>query len=209
MITMKKSMKSFCFILFLIAHFQVFAQKQNTEEINLGKRYKNNLFTNIDSLIDIPYGEAINLKGDNEKLLLNLFMPPQVDTVKKRPLVIFIHGGGFRNNNKSSSISNKLGIRLGKKGFVVASIDYRLGIAKTNTNKDYHEAMYRAQQDARAAVRFFRKNASKYGIDENQIFLAGSSAGAMTALSVAYMDQDEIPSDIDQSKWGNLEGNVG
>jgi len=31
----------------------------------------------------------------------------------------------------------------------------------------------------------------------------------MTALSVAYMDQDEIPSDIDQSKWGNLEGNGG
>jgi len=206
---MKKLMKSFCFILFLIAHCQVFAQKQNTEMADLGKRYKNDLFTNIDSLIDIPYGEAINLKGENEKLLLNLFMPPQVDSVKNRPLVIFIHGGGFRNNNKSSSISNKLGIRLGKKGFVVASIDYRLGIAPTNTNKDYHEAMYRAQQDARAAIRFFRKNASKYGIDENQIFLSGSSAGAMTALSVAYMDQAEIPSDIDQSKWGNLEGNGG
>lgn len=60
---MKKLMKSFCFILFLIAHCQVFAQKQNTEMADLGKRYKNDLFTNIDSLIDIPYGEAINLKG--------------------------------------------------------------------------------------------------------------------------------------------------
>lgn len=154
---MKKFLQSFCFILFLIAHFQISAQKQNAEGTKLIKRYKNDLFTNIDSLIDIPYGEAINLKGENEKLLLNLFMPPAVDTVKNRPLVIFIHGGGFRNNNKSSSISNKLGIRLGKKGFIVASIDYRLGIATTNTNQDYHEAMYRAQQDARAAVRFFRK----------------------------------------------------
>ena len=206
---MKKFLQSFCFILFLIAHFQIFAQKQKTDDAKIGKRYKNELFTNIDSLIDIPYGEAINLKGENEKLLLNLFMPPAVDTVKNRPLVIFIHGGGFRNNNKSSSISNKLGIRLGKKGFIVASIDYRLGIATTNTNQDYHEAMYRAQQDARAAVRFFRKNASKYGVDETQIFLAGSSAGSMTALSVAYMDQAEVPSDIDQSKWGNLEGNGG
>ena len=70
---MKKFVQSFCFILFLIAHFQVFAQKQNTEGTNLGKRYKNELFTNIDSLIDIPYGESINLKGENEKLLLNLF----------------------------------------------------------------------------------------------------------------------------------------
>ena len=31
----------------------------------------------------------------------------------------------------------------------------------------------------------------------------------MTALSVAYMDQDEIPSDIDQTRWGNLDGNGG
>ena len=206
---MKKFVTSFCLILFLLLHFQLVAQNQDAESANLVKRYKNDLFTNIDSLIDIPYGEAINLQGENEKLLLNLFMPPTLDTVKERPLVIFIHGGGFRNNTKSSSISNKLGIRLGKKGFVVASIDYRLGIAKTNTNQDYHEAMYRAQQDARAAVRFFRKNASKYGVDENQIFLAGSSAGAMTALAVAYMDSNEIPSDINQVKWGKIEGNGG
>jgi lysophospholipase L1-like esterase/pimeloyl-ACP methyl ester carboxylesterase len=206
---MKKFIKPFFFVLLFTVQFKIFAQQQKEKANNLVKRYKTDLFTNIDSLIDIPYGEAINLKGENEKLLLNLFMPPAIDTVKNRPLVIFIHGGGFRNNNKSSSISNKLGISLGKKGYVVASIDYRLGIATSNTNKDYHEAMYRAQQDARAAVRFFRKNASKYGIDEDQIFLAGSSAGSMTALAVAYMDQHEIPADIDQNKWGKLEGNGG
>ena len=197
------------FILLLTIHFKMNAQKINGNNEQQNKRYKSDIFTTIDSLIDIPYGAAINLKGEKETLLLNLFIPPAVDTIQNRPLVIFIHGGGFRNNNKSSSISNKLGIRLGKKGFVVASIDYRLGIAETNTHQDYHEAMFRAQQDARAAVRFFRKNAVKYGIDENQIFLAGSSAGAMTALSVAYMDQNEIPLDIDQTKWGNLEGNSG
>ena len=206
---MKKQIIYFNLILLILMQLEVLAQNNMQKDNAALKRYKNDVFANIDSLIDIPYGEAINLKGEKEKLLLNLFMPPSVDTVTNRPLVIFIHGGGFRNNNKSSSISNKLGIRLGKKGFVVASIDYRLGIATTNTNKDYHEAMYRAQQDTRSAIRFFRKNASKYGIDENQIFLAGSSAGAMTALSVAYMDQDEIPSDIDQSKWGNLDGNGG
>ena len=84
----------------LFVHFEISAQKQKTDDANIGKRYKNDLFTNIDSLIDLPYGEAINLKGENEKLLLNLFMPPVSDTIKKRPLVIFIHGGGFRNNNK-------------------------------------------------------------------------------------------------------------
>ena len=97
------------------------------------KRYQSVQFTTIDSLIDITYGSAINLKGEREQLLLNIFSPPSMDTFKQRPLVIFIHGGGFRNNNKSSSISNKLGVRLGMKGYVVASIDYRLGIEKTNT----------------------------------------------------------------------------
>ncbi|MGI9138574.1 MAG: carboxylesterase family protein, partial [Sediminibacterium sp.] len=141
---MKKFIKPFFFVLLFTVQFKIFAQQQKEKANNLVKRYKTDLFTNIDSLIDIPYGEAINLKGENEKLLLNIFMPPAIDTVKNRPLVIFIHGGGFRNNNKSSSISNKLGISLGKKGYVVASIDYRLGIATSNTNKDYHEAMYRA-----------------------------------------------------------------
>ena len=205
--SMKKNYILVCFILLVLANLTLLAQEKGSDQ--LVKRYKNDVFIQIDSIIDITYGEAMNLKGENEKLLMNVFMPPSIDTAKKRPLVIFIHGGGFRNNNKSSSISNKLGIRLGKKGFVVASIDYRLGIAVSNTNKDYHEAMYRAQQDARAAIRYFRKNALKYGVDENQIFLAGSSAGSMTALAVAYMDQAEIPGDIDQSKWGNLEGNGG
>lgn len=206
---MKQVLLYFCYLMLLLLQIESFAQKKVTKTNSPLKRYKNDLFTNIDSLIDVPYGNAINLNGENEKLSLNVLMPPSVDTVKKRPLVIFIHGGGFRNGNKSSGMSNKLGERLGKKGFVFASINYRLGIEKTNTNKDYHEAMYRAQQDARAAIRFFKKNATTYGINENQIFLVGSSAGSMTALSVAYMDQEEIPSDIDQAKWGHLEGNSG
>jgi lysophospholipase L1-like esterase/predicted esterase len=201
-----------CFtIAFLLTCLQSELQAQGFDykSKDLATRYKNDLFKTIDSTIDLQYGEAINLKGDNEKLLLNLFTPPSSDTVKKRPLILFIHGGGFRNNTKSSSFSNRLGIQLGKRGFVVASIEYRLGIEKTNTNKDYHEAMFRAQQDARAAVRFFRKNATTYGVDTSQIFLVGSSAGSMTALAVGYMDADEVPADIDQSKWGDIEGNSG
>lgn len=206
---MRKSGQLFCFIVVVLIQFNAFAQNElSSKKIN-PKRYKNEIFTNIDSIVDVEYGQAVNLKGENEKLLLNVFLPTAIDTVNERPLVIFIHGGGFRNNNKSSSISNKLGIALGKKGYVVASIDYRLGIEKTNSIKDYHEALYRAQQDARAAVRFFRKNASTYGVDTAQIFLAGSSAGSMTALAVAYMNENEVPSDIDQSKWGSLEGNSG
>lgn len=100
-------------------------------------------------------------------------------------------------------------VSFAKKGYVIASIDYRLGIEHEGEIADYHEALYRAQQDGKAAIRFFRKHADKYGIDTAQIFLTGSSAGSKTALAIAYMDENEIPKDIDQSKWGTLEGNSG
>jgi lysophospholipase L1-like esterase len=101
---------------------------------------------------------------------------------------------------------------------VTSTIDYRLGVEKSGigddgkkekTNKDYAEALYRAQQDGKAAIRFFRKNADKYGIDTSQIFLTGSSAGSKTCMAIAYMDEDEVPKDVDQKKWGSLEGKSG
>lgn len=92
-----------------------------------------------------------------------------------------------------------------KRGYVTATIDYRLGVAKDNTDKDYFEALFRAQQDGKAAIRFFRRYAEKYGIDTSPIFITGSSAGSKTCMAIGYMDEKEI----DREKWGTLEGNSG
>jgi len=173
------------------------------------KRFKDLFFTTIDSVSDIKYGSAINIKGEKEDLLLDMVTPPQTDTLKKRPLLIFIHGGGFKNNSKKGNFSSMLCSSFAKKGYVTASIEYRLGIENKGDITDYHEAMYRAQQDGKAAIRFFRRYADKYGIDTAQIFITGTSAGSKTALAIAYMDENEIPSDIDRNKWGSLEGNSG
>jgi lysophospholipase L1-like esterase len=173
------------------------------------KRYKEIIFTNIDSVTDIQYGTAINIKGEKEDLFLDLVTPPQTDTIQKRPLLIFIHGGGFKNNSKKGNFSSLLCSAFAKRGYVTASIEYRLGIDKKQDIAEYHEALYRAQQDGKAAIRFFRRYADKYGIDTTQIFLTGSSAGSKTALAIAYMNENEIPSDIDQKKWGSLEGKSG
>jgi len=172
-------------------------------------RFKSEVFTNIDSITNIQYGEAVNIKEQKESLLLDIFFPKGIDTLKHRPLLIFIHGGGFQNNSKTGSFSSMVCNGFAKRGFVTASIDYRLGIEKTKSNKDYAEAMYRAQQDGRAAVRFFKRFADKYGIDTNQIFLAGSSAGSKTCLAIAYMDEKDVPEEIDVKKWGSLEGMSG
>ncbi len=173
------------------------------------KRFQSEIFSNIDSVTDIKYGQATNLKGNSESLLLDIITPPAADTMKQRPLLIFIHGGGFKNNSKNGSYSSMVCNSFAKRGYVTATIDYRLGVAKDGSNKDYFEAMYRAQQDGRAAIRFFRKNAALYGIDTAQIFITGSSAGSKTCMAIGYMNQNQIPKEVDQNKWGTLEGNSG
>jgi lysophospholipase L1-like esterase/dienelactone hydrolase len=179
----------------------LFAQETNI-------RYKNEVFSVLDSFVNVQYGSVVNLKGEQENLILDIYAPG-ADSLKKRPLMIFIHGGGFQNNNRVGAFSKMICEGLAKRGYVTATIDYRLGIAKSKSNTDYFEAMVRAVQDAKAAVRFFKQYGKKYGVDTSQIFVMGSSAGSKTAMHLAYLDEQEIPANIDINKMGGLEGNSG
>jgi acetyl esterase/lipase len=162
----------------------------------------------LDSFVNVQYGSAVNLKGEQENLILDIYAPG-ADSLKKRPLMIFIHGGGFQSNTRVGAFSKMMCEGLAKRGYVTATIDYRLGIAKSKSNTDYFEAMVRAVQDAKAAVRFFRKNAEKYGIDTSKIYIMGGSAGSKVAMHLAYLDQNEVPNYINTSKFGSLEGKSG
>lgn len=82
---------------------------------------------------------------------------PKNDTLKKRPLIVFVHGGGFVNGDKRTGYSRVVSENLSHRGFVVGSINYRLGIAEPKSDVSYFEAMIRAVQDAKAAVRFLEK----------------------------------------------------
>lgn len=173
------------------------------------QRFKHEVFSRIDSSVNLTYGRALNIKGETEELKLDIFTPPAGDTLKKRPLLIFIHGGGFANGNRKLALGRSICETFARKGFVTASISYRLGIADPKSNNDYFEALYRAQQDGRGAVRYLRSRASEFGIDTSQIFVTGTSAGSMTSLALAYMDEHEVPAGIDRKKWGSLEGESG
>ena len=94
------------------------------------------MFSNIDSVLNIQYGSAVNIKGEEESLLLDVFMPPKEDTMKKRPLLIFIHGGGFQNNSKTGSYSSMVCTSFAKRGYVTSTIDYRLGVEKSGIGSD-------------------------------------------------------------------------
>jgi lysophospholipase L1-like esterase/pimeloyl-ACP methyl ester carboxylesterase len=171
------------------------------------QRFKNEVFRSIDSSVNVEYGKAINIKEQLESLKLDLFLPPG-DTMGSRPVVIFVHGGGFQNGNRKLALAQQFCLGFAKKGYVTASISYRLGIDSAKSEKEYAEAMYRAQQDVRTAIRFLKSNAQHWGIDTQQVFLSGTSAGAMTALAVAYMDADEVPALVDTQRWGRLEGDA-
>lgn len=168
------------------------------------QRYKEIQYGRIDTLSDVPYHRSVGLSGQMQQHLLDVYLPPQEDTSLKRPLMIFIHGGGFRNNTKVGAFNGLVCTGLAQRGYVAASMDYRLGIDTSNSDEAYFEAFVRAVQDAKAAVRYLKENAVAFRIDTSQVFIMGSSAGAMTALGVAYLDQNEVPASV-TAKLGRLD----
>lgn len=137
----------------------------------------------------VQYSQAVDYLGKNQTLQMDINQPSS-DTLVRRPLIIYCHGGGFTSGMRNSAWSNKFSQAFAKRGYVTASIDYRLGIG-SNGDNDVINAQVRAVQDAKAAVRYFKQTAieqgNPYRIDTAQIFIAGESAGGIVALQMGYL----------------------
>ena len=98
------------------------------------------------------------------------------------PAIVCIHGGGWRQGSRINH--TKPAQALAAQGFVTATISYRLS----------GEAPFPAQiQDCKAAVRFLRANAQKYGIDADKIGAIGHSAGGhLVALLASAGEAKEL-----------------
>jgi len=185
-----------------------------------GDRYKLQVFMGHSITSDIVYGNNIDYNGSAQDLLLDVY-EPEGDAETDRPLIIIAHGGNFLGGSKSGSDVAPLSIDFAKMGYVVASIDYRVGFeglfAGTMDSVEATETVLRSVHDFRAAIRFFKKdfseNGNTYGIDTSKIILSGVSAGAISAVHTAYLDElSEIPSYVDTTKiglGGGVEGNSG
>ncbi len=172
-------------------------------------RYQNETFPTVTTTSNITFGSNLDMNGNTVTLSLD-FYEPAADTLTQRPLIVWIHGGSFIGGTKNDPDVTALSQRFAKRGYVCCSINYRLGITIPPNQTTATAAVVRAVQDAKAAVRFFRENATTYGIDTAQVFMGGSSAGAFTALHAAYLNKpSEIPSWVDTVALGNLEGNSG
>ncbi|WP_299455570.1 carboxylesterase family protein [uncultured Microscilla sp.] len=154
----------------------------------------------------IAAGVPINAKEhetSNRDLHMDIFQPFGDNNVK-RPVFIVCFGGGFVIGNRKFGDIRELAIRMAKRGYVTAAIDYRLGVNMFDEGASLR-GVYRAIQDGRSAVRYFRANAERLGVDPNQIFIGGHSAGAFISLQNAYLDRDvERPASTRKSsyRWG-------
>ncbi len=148
---------------------------------------------------DIPTVQVTNLFGfkfanentyGNKQITLKMdIYEPENDDLTQRPVIIFAFGGGFVTGERDEKSMIKLCESFARRGFVTATIDYRLGM-HIGDEELAKRAVYQAMQDGRSAVRFFRKNASNYKIDPNQVYISGHSAGGFLAYHVAYLDKE-------------------
>ncbi|WP_232098952.1 alpha/beta hydrolase [Gimesia aquarii] len=130
----------------------------------------------IQRIKDIEYA-----KVGKHALLLDLYLP---EAKTNPPLLVWIHGGAWRAGSKS----NMPLIQLVKNGFAIASADYRLSPV----------AKFPAQiHDIKAAIRFLRGSASKYGYNARKIGILGSSAGGhLVALMGVTNGHPQLEGDL-------------
>ncbi len=149
-------------------------------------RYRDAIFNTVVKTSDITYGSARNLSGQTVTLTLDEYAPAG-DTVKRRPAIIWVHGGSFRSGDKTSPELVDEANTFAKEGYVNFSINYRLENPGCSGNfSNCGQAIVEAEQDAATAVKWVKAHASTYKVDGNRIAIGGSSAGAITALNVGY-----------------------
>ena len=204
-------MKKISLIIILICF--VFAQPEDC----VGGRYVDEIFdVNVES--DVEYGENINqtlLGSDYTQTLYMDIYTPSNDNIDDRPLIFFMFGGSFIGGTKTNSDIVALCTKYAKRGYVAVAIDYRLSpvlIFSANEETAY-KAVLKAVHDAKAAIRYFRMmdevNPSQYRIDSDRIYVGGVSAGAISAVNAAYLDNyEEVPSFLldDYDEVGGIEG---
>ncbi len=156
-------------------------------------RYRDLVFANFTTTSNVVYGSAVNLSGQTVTLLMDIYQP-QGDVVTERPAIVWVHGGSFCCGSKTSAEIVDQARTFARKGYLTVSISYRLepgGCTGSVPVSTCLAAVAEAMEDAQTAVRFLRTNQALYGIDESRIAIAGSSAGAVTALNVGFSSGED------------------
>lgn len=125
---------------------------------------------------------------DGQELHMDKYVDTSIDCKGKRPVMIYVHGGGFSMGSRINALQIKYNKHFAAQGFVSFSIDYRLGI-KEGVQADQQtimRAVSYAVEDLFDATAFILSKADEWNIDTEKILISGGSAGAITCLNAEY-----------------------
>lgn len=180
-------------------------------------RFESEIFSDVE-VSTLEYSDVYDWSLINTGLDMDVYQPVG-DLESNRPLIIFAHGGTFVAGDKDNFAMVELCEAFAKRGYVTASIQYRLtssiNLILPNANEILTQTVINAIGDMKSAVRFFRKdvaeNGNSFRINEDLIFVGGYSAGAITAMHLAMLDEGEVPEELQifVDEMDGLEGNSG
>ena len=117
------------------------------------------------------------VRHGSRSLQLDLYLP-QAGQGKTSPVVLLVHGGGWRSGDRDNMTA--MAVRLAARGYASATVSYRLS----------GEARYPAAvNDLTAALRWVRAHAHVYRLDRHRVVLAGGSAGGQIASLVGVSSE--------------------
>lgn len=210
---MKKLITNYFIAIVLLASTTAYGQQ----------RYQDRVFTDIKVTNNVTYGWNHTVLGWGgtpplpvDSLKMDVYEPNN-DTAAARPLIILMHAGSFLPKgintlpfgNKNDSSIVEMCTQLAERGYVAAAINYRLGWNPLGSQEEKAStiinAVYKAMQDGKAAVRYFRKDAATanmFKINPTKVVLGGSNSGGYAALAAGALDK---PTELNLFKF--LDGN--
>lgn len=185
--------------------------------ISSAQRYLSEVFSSVTVTTNVQYGENVSVFPGPTPTLIPLVADvyePAGDVLAQRPLIVFMHTGSFLpkyingtpTGGRNDSATVEICTQLAKRGYVVANMDYRIGWNPAGSNVDIRRgtllnAIYRSLQDAKACVRYFRKDAAttnQFKIDPNTVILGGQGTGGYIAVNYISLDD---PAEITLPKF--------
>lgn len=160
------------------------------------QRYRAQIFASATKSTAVYASPPDLLTNAATPLSLDVYRPVG-DASTSRPLLVWVHGGGFAYGNRDGSAGEAND--YARLGYVTASIDYRLdpgnhclqvqaglytGDQLVQERARCLRAIVAARDDAAAAIVWLRAHAATYGIDITRVAIGGDSAGAITAIHV-------------------------
>lgn len=143
-------------------HLAVLTARQRSGEKPADRGTRRPPAPGVEAHYDLAYAD-----NDNPRQKLDLYLPKNRRTEQALPVIVFIHGGGWRNGDKSGG-AGQVGGFVASGDYAGVSVGYRLS----------GEATWPAQiHDCKAAIRWIKAHSKEYGLDAAKIGVWGTSAG--------------------------------